>query len=136
MAAASAMICGRTVVDTSDLWILKYIWDTAEQVDVLAKIVDDAIAAAAADRPPELQQHPRSTAGQLPDPEAIARTLDQIESQLAASTDNVARRSVLRDQLSHLAARIEWIAVEESRSFLRSRVQRLLGSTSREEAAP
>ncbi|MFM7059469.1 MAG: AAA family ATPase, partial [Planctomycetota bacterium] len=41
--AASAMMCQRVTVDVSDFWVLRYIWDTLAQVDVLAKIANDAL---------------------------------------------------------------------------------------------
>ena len=41
--AASALLCGRLTVNATDLWVLRYIWDTEEQQEVLASIVQDAI---------------------------------------------------------------------------------------------
>ncbi len=41
--AASALVCGRLEVNRTDVWVLRYIWDTEEQQDVLASIVDDAL---------------------------------------------------------------------------------------------
>ena len=41
--AASALLCGRLAVNATDLWVLRYIWDTEEQQEVLASIVQDAI---------------------------------------------------------------------------------------------
>lgn len=127
LAAASALMCGRTEVRLSDLWVLKYIWDTREQVQVLAKIVDDAIADDAA-KPDsaDTKSHPRSHGSDAPDPEHIARDLDQIEFELAKEADEAAHKSWLKDRLSLLAARVEWVRVAESRSFLKERIQNLL----------
>ncbi len=33
--AASALICGRNEAILSDLWVLKHIWDTEEQIEIL-----------------------------------------------------------------------------------------------------
>ena len=44
LAAASALMCGRSYTDVSDLWVLRYIWDTLEQVEVLANIVDEVVS--------------------------------------------------------------------------------------------
>src|SRR5262249_42131271 len=44
--AASALLCGRVRVELSDLWVLRYIWDTEEQQDVLRSLVQDALNAA------------------------------------------------------------------------------------------
>ena len=43
--AASAFLCGRTLVEETDLWILRYIWDTQEQQEVIAAIVQEAVDA-------------------------------------------------------------------------------------------
>src|SRR6476646_10354527 len=33
--ASSALVCGRLRVELSDLWVLRYIWDTEEQIEAL-----------------------------------------------------------------------------------------------------
>ncbi|MEO1714787.1 MAG: AAA family ATPase, partial [Bacteroidota bacterium] len=42
--AASALICERKTAERSDLWVLKYTWDTEEQIEVIAGMVDKLIA--------------------------------------------------------------------------------------------
>ncbi len=122
LAAASALMCGRTEVHLSDLWVLRYIWDTMEQVEVLNKIVDEAIMAKAGDEA-EVQVHPRSSGATAPDPEQLARDLEQIANDVAEATED--SRSWLSDRISILAARIEWVQQDASREFLRSRVAEL-----------
>ena len=41
--ASSALICGREEAIVSDLWVLKYIWDTEEQIEVLEGIINHII---------------------------------------------------------------------------------------------
>lgn len=122
LAAASALMCGRTEVHSSDLWVLRYIWDTMEQVEVLNKIVDEAITPQA-DADPQVQVHPRSSGATAPDPEQLARDLEQIANDAAEARDD--SRSWLSDRLSILAARIEWVQQDASRDFLRSRVSEI-----------
>lgn len=126
LAAASAMMCGRDEVLVSDLWVMRYIWDTMEQVEVLAKIVDDAIRSESGDTNSSVTAHPRSTGIDVPDPEHISNDLDQIESQLRATDGDANQASWLRDRLSLLAGRVEWVQVDESRIFLKERIQQLL----------
>src|SRR5438876_16002 len=38
--AASALLCDRTIADVSDLWVLRYVWDRAEQVAPLTALVN------------------------------------------------------------------------------------------------
>ncbi len=123
--AASALMCGRSVADLSDLWILRYIWDTMDQVEILAKIVNDVIQS---DRSASSQVvvHSRARGADLPDPETISRDLKQIEEQLQTGGSDGQLKSWLRDRISILLSRLEWIPNEESRVFLRDRAQALL----------
>jgi MoxR-like ATPase len=121
LAAASALMCGRTEVHLSDLWILRYIWDTMEQVELLNRIVDEAIASRNETSP--VQVHPRASGGTAPDPEQLARDLEQIAIDVADAEET--SQSWLSDRLSILAARIEWVQLDESREFLRSRVTKI-----------
>src|SRR6218665_1291077 len=41
--AASALMCNRTEAIISDLWVLKYIWDTEEQIEILEGIINNII---------------------------------------------------------------------------------------------
>ena len=41
--AASALLLGRDTAIITNLWVMKYIWDTDEQVEILAGIVDAVI---------------------------------------------------------------------------------------------
>ncbi len=123
LAAASALMCGRREVHLSDLWVLRYIWDTLEQVEVLNKIVDDAIAASKKGAAADVKTHPRASGADAPDAEQLARDLEQIaEDANGGDGDSV---SWLSDRLSILASRIEWVQVDESRDFLRNRLSEI-----------
>ena len=126
LAAASALMCSRTTVHVSDLWVLRYIWDTMEQVEVLAKIVDDTIRSSENSPASDLKVHPRSSGADAPNPEHLSKDLDQIEAQVNACESDANQTSWLRDRLGLLAARVEWVAKDESRSFLKERIQSLL----------
>ena len=121
--AASAALCGRTAADTTDLWILRYIWDVEEQREVIAAIVNQAVEAS----PPEVQatSHPRSKQSSGPDPEELARDLVRIGERLGDPTLAAAERSVLRDQLGLLAGRCQWIVNRQQRDYLDEQVSSL-----------
>ncbi|MCA9031174.1 MAG: AAA family ATPase [Planctomycetaceae bacterium] len=119
--AASAILCGRSTVVPSDMWILRYTWETEEQQEVLATLVDESIQRhGQQDEAP----HPRVHATTAPDPEALARDLDRIESRMEDELKN-SEKSYLRDQLSVLSGRCEWIASTQPREFLAQRVKEL-----------
>jgi MoxR-like ATPase len=60
--AASALLCKRTKAMLSDMWVLRYIWDTEEQREVIAGIVNSVVEA---DKKQALQ-HPRALMNALP----------------------------------------------------------------------
>jgi MoxR-like ATPase len=124
--AASAMMCQRVTVDVSDFWVLRYIWDTLEQVEVLAKIVNDTLKSQVGSVPAAAEVHPRSVSADAPNPEHLGRDLDQIEVLLGSVGGDLQRQSWLRDRLSLLTARVEWVQQAEARDFLRGRIQSLM----------
>lgn len=124
--AASAMMCERLTVDVSDFWVLRYIWDTLEQVEVLAKIVNDTLRSQPEAASSPATVHPRSVSADAPNPEHLGRDLDQIDSLITSVGSDLQRKSWLRDRLSLLTARVEWVQSTEARDFLRGRVQSLM----------
>lgn len=121
LVAASALLSGRRMARTTDLWIFRHIWDTVEQQELLAEAVDGLLRASA----PSEGDHPRARAPETPDPEALARDLDGIGEHLANSGTSAAERSVLRDRLAALAARAQWVGEGEQRAALDERIGRL-----------
>jgi len=121
--AASAALCGRTAADTTDLWILRYIWDVEEQREVIAAIVNQAVETS----PPEAQatSHPRSKQSSGPDAEELARDLVRIGQRLTDPGLAAAERSVLRDQLGLLSGRCQWVVNRQQRDFLDQQVAAL-----------
>lgn len=118
--AASALICGRTMAQPSDLWPLRYTWDSVEQQEVLASLVKDAMSRHDAESTGRV--HPRSAGLDTPDPEALARDLDRIAVRLHEQALPAAERAVLRDQLSVLAGRCPWVANAQQHEFLQRRL--------------
>ena len=124
-------MCGRATTDVSDLWVLRYIWDTLEQVEILARIVDEVVNSGlgdSAEDDQQLQRHPRSQGADAPNAEDVSRDVDQLENQLTTATGDRAKLSWICDRLSILVARVEWIQNEVSRDHLRQKIQQLLSS--------
>lgn len=121
--AASAVMCGRLQAHLSDLWVLRYIWDSEERQSVLTTIVQDAIADAAdAD---DCTVHSRARGTEEVSAEQLARDLERIGNRLAADELSDADRVYLRDQLSLLSGRCQWIADPQQREHLESLARRL-----------
>ncbi|MGC4014501.1 MAG: AAA family ATPase [Luteolibacter sp.] len=114
--AASALLCGRLNARVSDLWVLRHIWDREEQIEVVESIVSVALAAAEV----QAADHPQAHAQRPPDPEAISRGLDEVETRLGQGT-----RETAGDELRVLSNRIEWLAAGTAKESLAQRADAL-----------
>ncbi|HVJ67260.1 MAG TPA: AAA family ATPase [Caulifigura sp.] len=128
--AASALICGRAKAVASDLWVLRSTWETDEQRDVIAELVQQAIDRSGDD---ETRIHPRSRLHAPPDAESLARDLDRIRTRAEDSSATDAERRYLRDQLGVLAGRIDWVTDAGLKTQLQDRAR---GLWERLESAP
>ena len=117
--AASALICGRSKADVTDLWILRHIWDIQEQQEVLAAIVDSTMETVTETQ--RLLSHPQSQTNTPPNAEEISQAFDRLIAVLSRDDDDSEannERHFVRDQLSALTTRSQWITDETQRSFL------------------
>jgi MoxR-like ATPase len=112
LVAASAVLCGRSAANGSDLWVLRYVWDRPEQIGPLESLVAGLVDAAPADAP-----HPRAARPEQVDPEALARELEQAEGALGSGPKlvEVAR---LRERVQELADRAGWVTDPAARGHL------------------
>jgi len=117
--AASALLCMRMEARLSDLWVLKHIWDTEEQCEVLESLVNTALEREATAE----GDHPRSRAGEEADAEHLARDLEAIAAQLPKADPT--ELAYLRDRLGILDGRCQWVADQQQREFLTKRVAEL-----------
>jgi MoxR-like ATPase len=118
--AASALLSGRTEARLSDLWVVRHIWDTEEQQEVLASLVDQAIAKQLASE----GDHPRARPTDGPDSESLARDLDAISESLKNSLPDV-EKAYLRDRLGILEGRCQWVKDDAKREWLAKRISEL-----------
>ncbi len=72
----------------------------------------------------EDDDHPRAQGGDLPDPEALARDLAQIEQRILAE-GSAADRAGWRDRLGALATRSQWVSNSSQRGALEQKVAAL-----------
>jgi MoxR-like ATPase len=119
--AASALLSGRMEARLSDLWVVRHIWDTEEQQEVLASLVDQAMAKV----PATNGDHPRARATDGPDAESVARDLDSIEESLKGGGLPHVEKSYLRDRLGILEGRCQWLKDATKREWLLKRAAEL-----------
>lgn len=117
--AGSALLAGRGEARVSDLWVMRHAWDTLEQRELLAGLVEEQLRQSPADP----ADHPRAHPG-APDPEALAAQLEQLAAQASApaAPEEAARR---RDRLALVSNRIPWVESAEARTALQTRVEAL-----------
>lgn len=120
--AASAVLCGRLNAVASDLWVLRYIWDSEEQQTVLESIVQDAITTVGESSGSD---HPRSSGTDEADAEQLSRDLSRLNDRLSQPDLPETDKAYLRDQLGLIAGRCQWVADEQQRGHLEKQVAAL-----------
>jgi len=119
--AASAVMCGRTAANPSDLWVLRYIWDRAEQIGPLGMLVSGIL-----ERTPDAATpHPRARRPEAVDPEALAAELETAERELASGLKLV-ELSRLRERVQAVADRAAWVTDATGRGHLLKKTASLL----------
>ncbi len=118
--AASALICGRTEATKSDLWVLKHIWDTEEQVEILEGIINRTIED---DNHPK--SHPQAMRNKAPDPEEVMKDVKILVAQWSQPELSFEEQNVVKDKLRYLQTRCDWIAQPEQKQFVQKEIEHL-----------
>ncbi|MFG0240742.1 MAG: AAA family ATPase, partial [Gimesia chilikensis] len=121
--AASAILSGRLKVNRTDFWILRSIWHTEEQIEILASLVNDAIEKA--DETEKQSGHPRSRSADVPDPELLVRDIEQLEQRCDDESLTEIERAQLQDQVTLLASRCQWVESDQQKTFLTEKIDKL-----------
>ncbi|MFC0513868.1 AAA family ATPase [Mucilaginibacter angelicae] len=119
--AASALICKRDKAISSDLWVLRHIWDTEEQREIISNIVNTVVGADGE----TAGQHPRASLNTLPNADEIFSEIQKLTQQWQEPETTMADRSLIKDRLSHLNSRCEWIRNEEQRAYVQKPIDEL-----------
>jgi MoxR-like ATPase len=125
--AGSALLAGRTIARTSDLWIFAHVWDREEQIEIIAMLVREVLDEAG----PASGDHPRAYAAEAPDPEALAMALTELANRMVHPAGPAAA-----DELRRLGARIGWVRNSESRRALQEQEAALWQQVSPPPAYP
>jgi MoxR-like ATPase len=121
LVAASALLCKRENAIQSDFWVLRYIWDTEEQVEVIASIVNSVVEA----DEEKINQHPRASVNSVPNADEIYNDIMQMTKLWENPETSMADRSVIKDRLRYLNGRCEWIINEEQKLFVQKPIDEL-----------
>ncbi|KIC92614.1 AAA family ATPase [Flavihumibacter solisilvae] len=118
--AASAMICGRTAARLSDLWVLKYIWDTEEQMEILEGMINSVIEKDIGSHAHPLVQH-----NHFPDAEELMKEVVNLSKKWASDSLSYEEKNVIKDKLRYVQTRCDWIRHNDQRTFVKSEIEKL-----------
>lgn len=119
--AASALLSKRTVAIASDMWVLRYIWDTEEQEEVISSIVKNVVEAGG--ETPEA--HPRAFADTAPNADAIFREVVALDVDWSNPEASLSERAIIKDRLRQLTGRAAWISNETQKAYIQKPIDAL-----------
>jgi MoxR-like ATPase len=118
--AASACICGRSEATLSDLWVMKYIWDTEEQVEILAGIIDNVIG-----KDDSPQSHPQAMYNKVPNAEELMKEVQALKDKWDAGNLSFEEQNMVKDKLRYLQNRCNWIKNNEHKQHIQTAIETL-----------
>ncbi|MFZ2898079.1 MAG: AAA family ATPase [Saprospiraceae bacterium] len=118
--AASALLAGRTAANLSDLWVMKHIWDTEEQIEILAGIVGRVIEKDESPLP-----HPQATVNRAPNAEGLAREVQALREKWESGKLSFEEKNLVKDKLRYVQTRAGWVSHSPQKDFLNSQIEAL-----------
>lgn len=119
--AASALLCNRMEARPSDLWVIRHIWDTKEQQEVLAALVQHAVGVETSSQ----GDHHRAHQHDGPDPESLARDLETLSTQLKTPAIPESEHAYIRDRIGILEGRCQWVQESGKREWLQQLINEI-----------
>ncbi|MCU7618832.1 AAA family ATPase [Chryseobacterium sp. PBS4-4] len=118
--AASALICGRNEAILSDLWVLKHIWDTEEQIEILEGIINRTI-----DKDDHPKSHPQALHNKTPNPEEVMKDVKILVDKWNLGNLSFEEQNVIKDKLRYLQTRCDWIRNPEQKQYIQHEIESL-----------
>ncbi len=118
--AASAMMCERKVANVSDLWVLKYIWDTEEQIEILAGIIDSIMEKEESPLP-----HPQAIFNKTPNAEDLIKEVELLTGKWEEEGLSFEEKNVIKDKLRYVQNRSNWIKNNGHKKHIQAEIETL-----------
>jgi MoxR-like ATPase len=118
--AASAVLCQRTEAIMSDLWVLKYIWDNEEQVEVLAGIIDSII-----EKDDSPLAHPQAMFNKAPNAEELLKDILTMSQKWQSGSLSFEEQNIIKDKLRYIQSRANWIKNKEHKQHIQANIEDL-----------
>jgi MoxR-like ATPase len=103
------------------MWVMRYIWDTEEQQEVIAGIIN-TIVEADKETP---NQHPRASAHALPNADEIFKEVELMTEKWEDVELPLSERTIIKDRLRYLSGRCEWISNTVQRTYVQAPIDAL-----------
>ena len=114
------MLCGRTEAILPDLWVLKYIWDTEEQIEILAGIIDGII-----EKDDSPGAHPQARFNKVPNAEELIREVQLLRGRWNDENLSFEEQNIIKDKLRYIQTRCNWIRNSEHKQFVQTEIESL-----------
>lgn len=118
--AASALMCGRTEAVLSDLWVLKYIWDTEEQIEILEGIINQII-----EKDDAGNAHPQALYNKAPNSEEVMKEVQYLASKWQDDSLSFEEQNVIKDKLRYVQTRCDWVKNNEQKQYIQKEIEAL-----------
>ncbi len=118
--AASALMCNRSQANVSDLWVLRYIWDTEEQIEILAGIINNIIKKEQVE-----QAHPQALSDKTPNAEELAKEVLYLKGKWNNGSLPYEEQHVVKDKLRYLQTRTSWLLNNEHKQYIQTEIEAL-----------
>lgn len=118
--AASALMCGRTEAIVSDFWVLKYIWDNEEQIEILEGIINKIIEKDHSDA-----AHPQALYNKTPDAESVMKEVQYLTEKWQDDALSFEEQNVIKDKLRYIQTRCDWIKDGEQKKYIQEHIESL-----------
>ncbi|MBF7090779.1 AAA family ATPase [Flavobacterium sp. ALJ2] len=118
--AASALMCGRSEAVLSDLWVLKYIWDNEEQIEILEGIINQIIEKDTSD-----SAHPQALYNKTPDAESVMKEVNYLTEKWQDENLSFEEQNVIKDKLRYIQTRCDWIKDAEKKKYIQDHIESL-----------
>ncbi|MFT3978880.1 MAG: AAA family ATPase [Ferruginibacter sp.] len=115
--AASAMICGRNEAVLSDLWVLKHIWETEEQIEILEGIINHII-----EKDNSNNIHPQAMHNRSPNPEELMKDVKILAEKWQPDFLKLEEQNMIKDKLRFLQTRCDWISNTDQKQFVQKEI--------------
>lgn len=118
--AASALMCGRQEAVVSDFWVLKYIWDNEEQIEILEGIINHIIEKDDSD-----SQHPQALFNKTPNPEELMKEMQLLTQRWQDELLSFEEQNVIKDKLRYLQSRCDWVRNNDQKQYIQKEIEAL-----------